>query len=40
MAGWPHRCSEHEPGQTLGDGEGREAWRAAFTGCKELDVTR
>ena len=23
MAGWHHRCSEHELGQTLGDGEGQ-----------------
>ena len=22
-AGWHHRCSEHELGQTLGDGEGQ-----------------
>ena len=29
MAGWNHQCSGHELGQTLGDGEGQEAWRAA-----------
>ena len=23
MAGWHHRCNEHELGQTLGDGEGQ-----------------
>ena len=23
MAGWHHRCSGHELGQTLGDGEGQ-----------------
>ena len=29
MAGWHHRCNGHELGQTLGDGEGQGAWRAA-----------
>ena len=23
MAGWHHRCNEHELGQTSGDGEGQ-----------------
>ena len=23
MAGWPHQRNGHEPGQTLGDGEGQ-----------------
>ena len=32
MAGWHHRCKGHELGQTSGDGEGREAWRAAVHG--------
>ena len=31
MAGWHHQCSEHELGQTPGDGEG-EAWRAVVHG--------
>ena len=29
MAGQHHWCSEHELGQTPGDGEGQEAWCAA-----------
>ena len=29
MAGWHHRCNEHELGQTLGDGEGQGAWPVA-----------
>ena len=29
MAGQHHPCNEHELGQTPGDGEGQEAWRAA-----------
>uniref|UniRef100_A0A4W2CI59 Syntaxin-3 n=1 Tax=Bos indicus x Bos taurus TaxID=30522 RepID=A0A4W2CI59_BOBOX len=32
MAGRHHRCKGHELGQTSGDGEGREAWRAAVHG--------
>ena len=32
MAGWHHQCKGHEPGQTSGDGEDREAWRAAVHG--------
>ena len=32
MAGWNHRCNGHELGQSLGDGEGREAWCAAVHG--------
>ena len=31
-AGWHHRCSARELGKTPGDGEGREAWRAAVHG--------
>ena len=30
MVGWHHRFNGHELGQTLGDGEDREAWRAAI----------
>ena len=30
MAGWHHH--EHEFGQTLGDGKGREAWLTAVHG--------
>ena len=29
MAGRHHRCNGLELGQTLGDGEAREAWRAS-----------
>ena len=32
MAGWNHQCSGHELGQTLGDGEDKEAWHAAVHG--------
>ena len=32
MAGWHHQCSGHELGQTLRDGEGQGAWRAAVHG--------
>ena len=32
MARWHHRCNGHELGQTLGDGEGREAWHGAVHG--------
>ena len=32
MVGWPHRISGYELEQTLGDGEGREAWHAAGHG--------
>ena len=40
MTGWHHRCTEHELGQTLGDGEG-QGGMVCFSpwGCKELDVT-
>lgn len=30
MVGWHHRFNGQELGQTLGDGEGQEAWRAAL----------
>ena len=32
MAGWHRGCDEPELGQTLGDGEGREAWYAIVHG--------
>ena len=32
MAGWNHQCSGHELGQTLGDGEDKEAWHTAVHG--------
>ena len=40
MAGWHHRCNEHELGQILGDG-GEQEGLACFSpwGCKELDMT-
>ena len=40
MAGWHHRCNEHEPGQTLGDGEGQGGLACCSPwSCKELDTT-
>lgn len=40
MAGWPHGCSEHELGQTIGDGEGQRGWHyCSLWGQKELDNT-
>ena len=32
MVGWHPRFNGHEFEQTLGDGEGRQAWRAAVHG--------
>ena len=32
MVGWHHRLNGHESQQALGDGEVREAWRAAVRG--------
>ena len=32
MAGWHHRWSSYELGQTLGDGEGWGTWHAAVHG--------
>ena len=41
MAGWHHRCNEHEFGQTLGDSERQEGVACCSPwGCKELDMTR
>ena len=40
MVGWHHQFNEHEPGQTLGDGEGQGS--LACYGpwdLKELDTT-
>ena len=39
VAGWHHRSSEHDLGQTPGDGEGqgvrdREAWRVQAMGLQ------
>ena len=39
MVGWHHRLNGHESEQTLGDSEGREAWRATVHGIAELDMT-
>ena len=40
MAGWHHRFNGHEPGQTLGDGEGQSGLVCCIPwGCTELDVT-
>ena len=38
MAGWHYRCTEHELGQTLGDGE-RQGGLVCCSpwGCKESD---
>ena len=39
MAGWHHRCNEHELGQTPGDGEGQGGLTCCSPwGHKELDV--
>ena len=40
MAGWHHRCNEHELGQTPGDGE-EQGGLVCYSpwGCKELDMT-
>ena len=32
MVGWHHQFNGHELGQTVIDGEGREAWHAAVHG--------
>ena len=38
MAGWLHRCTEHELGQTLGDGEGQGGLACCSPrGCRESD---
>ena len=39
MAGRHHQCNGHELGQTLGGGEGQEAWRAAVHGLAKSDMT-
>ena len=40
MAGRDHRCSEHELGQTLGDGEGQGGLECCDSwGRKESDTT-
>ena len=33
MVGWHHRLNGHEFEQTLGVGDGQEAWRAAVHGA-------
>ena len=40
MAGWHHRCNEHELGQTLGNGK-RQGGLVSYSpwGHKELDMT-
>jgi len=41
MAGWHHRCKEHELGQTPGDGEGQGGLACCSPrDCKELDMPR
>ena len=40
MVGWHHRFNGHELGQTLVEGEGREAWRAAVCGVAESRTRR
>ena len=35
MAGWHHWCNGHELGQTLGEGEGQEAWHATVHGVSK-----
>ena len=40
MVGWHHHFNEHEPGQTLGDGERQESLACCSPwGRKELDMT-
>ena len=40
MVGWPHRLSEHELEQTLGDGDGQGGLECCSPwGHKELDAT-
>ena len=40
VAGWHHRCSGHELGQTLGDGEGQGGLACcSLWCCKESDMT-
>ena len=39
MAGWHHRCNEHELGQTPGDGEGQGLVSCSPWGHKESDMT-
>ena len=38
MAGWHHQCTEHELGQTLGDGK-RQGGPAAVHGVKKSITT-
>ena len=40
MVGWHHRFNGHELGQTLVEGEGVEAWRAAVCGVAESRTRR
>ena len=40
MVGWHHRLIGHEFEQTLGAGEGQEAWRVAVRGVAEWDATK
>ena len=39
MVGWQYQFNGHESEQVPGDGEGREAWRAAVHGVTESDTT-
>ena len=36
MVGWHHQLNEYEFEQAPGDGEGREAWRAAVHGVTRV----
>ena len=40
MVGWHHRLIGHEFEQTLGAGEGQEAWCVAVRGVAEWDATK
>ena len=39
MVGWHHRFNENKLGQTLGDGDDREAWCPAVHRVAEADKT-
>ena len=38
IAGWHHQCSEHQLGQTLGDGEGQGGLASAVHGVKKCQT--
>ena len=39
MVGWHHQLNGHGFGQTLGVGDGREAWHATVRRVAESDMT-